>query len=190
MARGAPDYAAVVAEILGARAYGDYTLAAAGTIPSETYTDVEIGTVPTGYEVVQGVNVISCKGCDTVHAMTLYVNSTVRRSSYFEVESMIYFPRYYVASAGEVMTVRWINWDQVSRHFLWSSIGILMAIGTPPLSPQLEAGPAPKLKKDETLWFVEDKLFGKRWIVAKSQKISKGANDILQLPKLKSRAVI
>lgn len=173
MARGAPDYAPVAAEVLGEIEYTSYSLHAGGTVSAGSYALVNLGTVEAGYEIYQAIGTCSAQGCDTVHQLELYIGLTLKRTVYFDIETTVFYPRHFIALAGETMFGIFYNYDAVDRAFMWSAIGIYLAIGTPKPNPQLLPGKPPKLGKDEQLWLVEDTLLGAHWVKAKQHKIEK-----------------
>lgn len=180
MAHGYPDYAPVAGEVLGGKGFVTYQMNAAGPVGAGMVVTINFGAVLAGLEIYQAVGIVSAKGCDTIHAFKLFADATLWRFNYFEVESAIFYPRHYIAVAGETMSIEWYNWDNVERYFAWSAIGIVLTVGTQPLNPQREPGPRPRLKKDERLWLVDDTMYGKRWVKAKQEKIKDTPEAILE----------
>lgn len=177
MAHGHPDYAPVAGEALGGRGFLTYLQYGAGPIGAGLTGTINFGAVPANYELYQAIGIASANGCDTIHAVELFADAIRWRYNYFEVESTIIYPRHYIAVAGQVMSVKFYNWDNVERYFAWSATGIILDLGTRPLNPQRHPGAKPRLKKDERLWFADDTLYGKRWIKVKQEKIK----DILEV---------
>lgn len=171
MAHGHPDYAPEAGEVLGGKGFLTYVMFGAGLVGAGLVGTINFGAVVAGYEVYQAIGIASADGCDTVHAFEIFADATRWRYNYFEVESSIFYPRHYIALPGQVMTVKFYNWDNVDRNFAWSATGIILDLGTQPLNPRRDPGPKPKLKKDERLWFVDDTMYGKRWVKAKQEKI-------------------
>ncbi|MBA7588871.1 hypothetical protein ES708_30941 [subsurface metagenome] len=180
MAHGYPDFAPVAGEVLGGKAYETYTFQGGLNVPSGAYTISVLEPIPEGLEVYQSIGIISAKGCDFVHAIALYINDTLIRYSYFEVESAITYPRHYIAREGDVMTLEFYNYDAVTRHFLWSAIGILLTVGTKPLTPRHDPGPLPRCQKDEIPGLINDTIFGKRWVKAKQHPIVEFPDAVLR----------
>lgn len=171
MAHGYPDYAPVAGEALGGRGYLSYQMTGAGPVGAGMMSTINYGVVAAGYEIYQAVGIVSAKGCDTAHAFAIYADATMWRYNYFEVESAIFYPRHYIAVAGETMKTEFYNWDNVERYFAWSAVGIILSLGTQPLNPQRHPGLKPKLKKDERLWLLDDTMYGKRWQKVKQEKV-------------------
>jgi hypothetical protein len=183
MPKGSPDYSAVVGEVLGARAYEDYKLSAYVSQAANTMTTYDILTVPTGYEVILSHGIVSVRGTDTGHAYTLYVAGAIRHNSYLEDLLVISYSRYVFATEGQLIQVKFTNYDAVTRLFGWATLGIRLTIGTKPPKFQYDAGKPPEVEADESLIFIEDSFFGRRWVKAKQKPIGEPLNEIIEYNK-------
>jgi len=183
MPKGSPDYSAVVGEVLGARAYEDYYLGLFTLMAAKTNTTFSVLTVPTGYDLTLSHGVLSVKGTDTGHAYTLYVAGNSRHSSYFEDLLVVSYPRYVSATEGQLIQVKFINYDEVKRYFGWAALGIRLTIGTKPPKFQYDAGLPPEVEADESLIFIEDSFFGRRWVKSKQKPIGEPLDEIIEYNK-------
>lgn len=179
MAHGYPDYSQPVPEVLVEQDYEDWLLWAWGNVAAGAWVGIDVYTVPAGYEVIQSFSVVSAKGTDFCHGLEIFIAGALRHTDYFGDDLAIAYPRYVKATAGQVVRIVLYNYDAVLRSFLWSSLGIRMAVGTTPPPYQRDPGPPPGLKKGETLFFIEDNVTGKRWVKGRQYPVKEPLDAVL-----------
>ncbi len=189
MARGHPDFTPVVPEIIGAKPYTDYSFWAWGLVDPDSYVETDVLTVPSGYEVTQSLSIVSAKGCDFCHGFEMFINAVLRHTDYFTDVLTVPYSRYLTAVGGDEIKVRFYNYDAVARYFLWSSLGVRIEVGTKPPPYQHDPGKPPKLGNSEKLWFIEDKMYGRRWVKAKQFKIKSPLDQVLEYIENSNRRV-